>query len=188
MNLFKKNLQTYLNKTVLDKVSKYGITELNVYKLLSPIKGERYGTIFVLINIPSSDKKYSEASQKVKDYIYNFLNLMGEIDWDWDVYVGPLTRKSEIDSLEESLPFKETIKEDSKIRVFSESTDDSEFKWHQDNEDRLVKTLHPTDWMVQLDNELPQKLLVGKEIFIKEGVWHRVIKGTGNLKVQVKFV
>lgn len=87
----------------------------------------------------------------------------------------------------EPYPFQETVSNGEKIRVFSESTDDQELKWHQDNEDRLVSSIHPTDWMVQLDNELPIKLDINREIFIPEGVWHRVIKGTGDLTVKIKF-
>jgi len=37
---------------------------------------------------------------------------------------------------------------------------------------------------VQLDNELP-KVITGS-IFIPMGVYHRVIKGTGNLKIKLK--
>jgi hypothetical protein len=86
------------------------------------------------------------------------------------------------------LPFEEKIISDKRVRTFSENVDDEELKWHQDNEDRLVKSLHPTDWYVQLDNELPIPLTESDEILIPEGVWHRLIKGTGNLEIQVKFL
>ena len=38
--------------------------------------------------------------------------------------------------------------------------------------------------MIQLDNELPKPLT--ERTFIPKEVYHRVIKGTGNLKVKVK--
>ena len=74
------------------------------------------------------------------------------------------------------------------VREFSQDTDPMSLVWHQDNEDRLVTPLHETDWMVQLDDQLPIKLKIGEKILIPEGVWHRVIKGTGDLKVEVIFV
>jgi hypothetical protein len=37
-----------------------------------------------------------------------------------------------------------------------------------------------------MDNELPTPLIVGKKYFIPEGIYHRVIKGIGNLKVKIK--
>jgi hypothetical protein len=85
------------------------------------------------------------------------------------------------------LPFKQKIQNGLRIRTFSESIEDKELKWHQDLEDRYVKPLHETDWKVQLDDELPVDLCTEKEIFIPEGKWHRLIKGSGNLKLQVKF-
>lgn len=83
-----------------------------------------------------------------------------------------------------SLPFVETkISENEFIRVFSRDTDVGEFYWHRDREDRRVVSTKPTDWKVQLDNELPKSL--NEEVFIPMGLWHRVIKGTGDLEVKV---
>lgn len=85
------------------------------------------------------------------------------------------------------LPFKQKIENGLRIRTFSESIDDKELKWHQDLEDRYVKPLHDTDWKVQLDDELPVNLSINEEVYIPEGIWHRLIKGSGTLKLQVKF-
>ena len=41
-----------------------------------------------------------------------------------------------------------------------------------------------TDWMFQFDNELPFQM-EGK-FFIPMGVYHRVIKGSGDLKLKIK--
>lgn len=68
-------------------------------------------------------------------------------------------------------------------RVFDESIDPIELMWHRDQEDRLVEAIEPTDWMMQLDNELPT--LIDKPIFIPRYNWHRVIKGTGTLTVKI---
>jgi hypothetical protein len=84
------------------------------------------------------------------------------------------------------LPFKEIAEGSSVIREFKGDTDSGEFTWHRDREDRIVASLAPTDWGIQLDNELPKKL--EGEILIPMGVWHRVIKGTGDLKVRIKRI
>jgi hypothetical protein len=55
--------------------------------------------------------------------------------------------------------------------------------WHRDREDRIIESIGETDWQVQLDNELP-KVIKG-EVFIPMGVYHRVIKGTGDLKIKL---
>ena len=90
--------------------------------------------------------------------------------------------------MSDKLPFNEKIIDDLRERTFEEDVEDEELKWHQDNEDRLVSASHETDWMIQLDNKLPEKLFTDKEIFIPEGVWHRLIKGKGPLKVKIKFL
>lgn len=82
------------------------------------------------------------------------------------------------------LPFKEEIILDNVfIRKFSQDTDSGDFMWHRDREDRIIESIGETDWQVQLDNELP-KVIKG-EVFIPMGVYHRVIKGTGDLKIKL---
>lgn len=82
------------------------------------------------------------------------------------------------------LPFKESVLGGKFIRVFSEDTDEAEFMWHMDKEDRLIKSLTKTNWLIQLDNQLPQPLT--EEIFIPKGVYHRLLKGTGDLTIELK--
>ena len=86
------------------------------------------------------------------------------------------------------LPFNEKISGNVRERTFSENTDEMDLKWHWDEQDRIVTPLHKTDWMLQFDNELPVKLIEGKEYFIPVGVYHRVIKGTGDLQLKVKLL
>jgi hypothetical protein len=69
------------------------------------------------------------------------------------------------------------------IREFDDTTDIIELMWHRDNEDRIVEALHETDWLVQIDNELPTTL--DKPIFIPRHQYHRVIKGNGKLRVKI---
>lgn len=75
------------------------------------------------------------------------------------------------------------IADDTIVRSFTESIDPIELKWHRDDEDRTVVSISETDWMIQLENKLPQNL--NSPVFISRGEWHRVIKGTGELRVKI---
>jgi len=82
------------------------------------------------------------------------------------------------------LPFiEESLGQMTFIREFKGDTDSGEFSWHRDREDRIVESIEQTDWLIQLDNELPKSL--NEKIFIPMGVWHRVIKGSGDLKIKL---
>ena len=81
------------------------------------------------------------------------------------------------------LPFQETKLSDNEfIRVFGQDTDSGEYMWHRDREDRIIESIESTDWKIQLDNELPKVI---DKVFIPMGVYHRVIKGTGDLKIKL---
>lgn len=71
------------------------------------------------------------------------------------------------------------------IRTFSNDVHENELKWHWDEKDRNIRVLNSSDWYIQFDNDLPIKLSHGKELFIKAGEWHRVIKGSTDLKVEI---
>ena len=82
------------------------------------------------------------------------------------------------------LPFQETKLSDNEfIREFSQDTDSGEFMWHRDRESRIVESIGDTDWMIQIDNELPKQ--IKGEVFIPMGVYHRLIKGSGDLKINL---
>lgn len=70
------------------------------------------------------------------------------------------------------------------IREFSQEIDPTELKWHRDNEYRTIVSENLTNWMIQLDNELPVSL--NNTIEIPKHKWHRLIKGTGNLTLKIK--
>jgi hypothetical protein len=80
-------------------------------------------------------------------------------------------------------PYSDLYEENAVIRTFEESVDSGELHWHRDREDRWVYPVNETDWGIQIDNELPRKLK--GEVFIPKGVWHRVIKGSGYLKIRI---
>jgi hypothetical protein len=87
-------------------------------------------------------------------------------------------------------PYQEVLvstgKTETVIRKFSEYTDSEEFKWHWDEEDRLVHRVHETDWQLQLDNQLP--ITIKSTIRIPKRTWHRLIKGTGDLSIIVEKI
>jgi len=84
-------------------------------------------------------------------------------------------------------PFKQFEENDKLIRVFEENIDASELIWHQDREDRTIKVIEANGWGYQLDNQLPLPLEKGQELFIPRMTYHRVIKGTGPLVVEVRM-
>ena len=81
-------------------------------------------------------------------------------------------------------PYIEEKKDGYIIREFSQDTPSFEFVWHRDREDRVVQATHDTDWLFQLDNEIPQQLSENK-LFIPKETYHRLIKGTGDLVVKI---
>lgn len=81
-------------------------------------------------------------------------------------------------------PYKEEKKDGYILREFSQDTPSFEFVWHRDKEDRIVEAIHDTDWLFQLDNELPVRLAKDK-LFIPKETYHRLIKGTGDLVVKI---
>lgn len=84
----------------------------------------------------------------------------------------------------EKLPYTEKhLSENTSERLFNETLDDDDLKWHYDEEDRLVESINHTDWMIQMDNQLPEKF-VG-QFFIPKGVYHRIIKGTQDCIVKI---
>lgn len=81
-------------------------------------------------------------------------------------------------------PYTEVKKDGYILREFSSKTSSFEFVWHRDKEDRYIEPTHDTDWQFQLDNDIPRKLQKNK-LFIPKETYHRLIKGTGDLKVKL---
>ena len=72
--------------------------------------------------------------------------------------------------------------EEGEVRTFTQNISEEELVWHRDKEDRIIEPMHDTDWKFQYDNNVPESL---KRLFIRKGVYHRLIKGTGDLKLKV---
>jgi len=72
------------------------------------------------------------------------------------------------------------------IREFDDNIDPIELMWHRDDEDRLVEIIDSGNgWKFQFENELPWDLEPNMSIYILRHEWHRVIKGTGTLKLKI---
>lgn len=81
------------------------------------------------------------------------------------------------------LPFQENkLNDNTFIREFKQDTDSVDYSWHRDREDRIIESIGETDWLVQIDNELPKVI---DKVLIPMGIYHRVIKGTGDLKIKL---
>jgi hypothetical protein len=85
--------------------------------------------------------------------------------------------------LVEKKPYTDTATIDSMIRKFSQDIDPIDLMWHRDLKNRSVKLLEGSGWKIQLDDSLPTDL---GEIVIPKLMWHRVIKGSGDLVVEIK--
>jgi hypothetical protein len=83
-------------------------------------------------------------------------------------------------------PYEETqVAHNIKQRTFREDADNSDLCWHRDAEDRTVRVLEGAGWSLQLDNSLPMALVPGRDYFIPEAIYHRLIKGKSDLIVEI---
>jgi hypothetical protein len=83
-------------------------------------------------------------------------------------------------------PYTQKIEKGKIYRTFSPDVESEELKWHQDLKDRKVTIIEDGGWKFQIENGLPNKLKVAEQIFIPKLVWHRVIKGTEKLVVEIE--
>lgn len=84
-------------------------------------------------------------------------------------------------------PYKQvTVSEGVMVRTFRSSVPDHELEWHMDRRDRHIRVLGGNGWGLQLESGLPFQLVIGETYFIPKKSWHRVIKGNGNLMIEIK--
>lgn len=85
---------------------------------------------------------------------------------------------------QENRPYQQLTIANTIQRQFKQDVLESELVWHRDERDRQVTVVGQSDWMFQFDNQLPFTL---KEVlFIPKDTYHRLIKGTGILNVQIQ--
>jgi hypothetical protein len=70
-------------------------------------------------------------------------------------------------------------------RVFRSDLRDQELVWHRDHHDRSVRVIHNQGWQLQMDNQLPVLIQTGQEFKIPALVFHRLIRGSGDLIVEI---
>ena len=80
---------------------------------------------------------------------------------------------------------KDIIKKSFKI-IFKQDIENKQLIWHKDRKDRTVKVIYGTGWKLQYDNELPTELEIGQNYCIKKEQFHRLHKGNGELKLEIK--
>ena len=88
--------------------------------------------------------------------------------------------------MKDKFPFREIVKSDHSVRVFPHTIKKSELKWNFDNEDREITFLHESDWKFQIVDQLPINIVKGLKVFIPEGEYYRLVKGSDDLKVKVR--
>ena len=71
------------------------------------------------------------------------------------------------------------------VREFSGDVSEDELIWHRDKRTREVTVLEGTGWKLQMDNELPEELIKGKLYTIPKMEYHRLIKGTDKLVLNI---
>lgn len=84
------------------------------------------------------------------------------------------------------LPFSESLVDNFYYRKFSSDVESESLLWHRDEEDRIIESVNETDWKFQFDNELPIKF--SGKIFIKAEIYHRIIKGSGDLILKIEKI
>ena len=71
------------------------------------------------------------------------------------------------------------------VRVFDHDLEEEELKWHFDDENRIVVPIECDGWKLQIDESLPIEMVPGNKYFIPVDVYHRTIRGNGDLKIKV---
>tara|TARA_B100000424_G_C22531308_1_gene303879 strand:- start:107 stop:385 length:279 start_codon:yes stop_codon:yes gene_type:complete len=78
------------------------------------------------------------------------------------------------------------IDENTLLREFNRDIEKDDLIWHRDAKDRSIFVIESSGWKLQMDNSLPTNLEEGKTYYISAGEYHRVIKGSGKLKVLIR--
>jgi len=70
-------------------------------------------------------------------------------------------------------------------RIFTEDVETEELVWHRDRKNRVVEVIKCNGWKIQYDNKLPVTLKEGDKLKINAFEYHRLIKGTGELIIEI---
>ena len=83
-------------------------------------------------------------------------------------------------------PFKEFREGGIFTRRFDSKVSSEELVWHRDRDDRVVFVQESSGWSLQIEDELPVILVEGFFYEIPKNTYHRVIKGFGDLVVEIE--
>ena len=72
------------------------------------------------------------------------------------------------------------------VRTFKHDVLTEELIWHRDRRGRYIEVLEGSGWEIQFDNELPRTLVIGEEIVIPAYTFHRIKRGTDDLKLKIE--
>lgn len=84
------------------------------------------------------------------------------------------------------MTYSDKINNNTILRTFNAAISDQKLVWHRDHEDRTVKVVKGTNWQFQREDALPVFLIEGDVIKIKKEEWHRLIKGSSDLVLEIK--
>lgn len=82
-------------------------------------------------------------------------------------------------------PYFETSLGGVKYRRFKGKVEETDLVWHRDANDRQITVVEGQGWQLQFDNELPVELVEGERYFIASEQYHRLIKGQGELVLEI---
>jgi len=82
-------------------------------------------------------------------------------------------------------PYFETRLDNTIYRRFEGTVEETDLAWHRDANDRQIKVIEGQGWQLQFDNELPVALEENETYFIASEQYHRLIKGQGELVLEI---
>jgi hypothetical protein len=94
-----------------------------------------------------------------------------------------------IDDKSSAKPYTEKrVTETTRLRVFKPHVNEGELVWHRDAEARKITVLQGGGWQFQSDNTLPIEMKDHAVFEVNAGEWHRVISGSGTLRVLIEEI
>jgi hypothetical protein len=160
----------YCKPLDLNKTLKFKNFEKKTIKTSDGVEKERYTIkLKVIIN----------GEEIISSFTLNDRNKM-----DYPILIGKNILKNRF-MVDVNKPYIEEGDGNIVRRTFANNISENELTWHRDREDRVVLPINENDWYLQMDNELPKKLNINEEYFIPKNTYHRVIKGSTDLMVEV---
>ena len=72
------------------------------------------------------------------------------------------------------------------VRTFKHDVLSEELVWHRDEKGRYIEVIEGSGWEIQYDDRLPRKLIKGDHFFIPAKTFHRIKRGTTDLKLKIE--